>query len=534
MNYSLNFKDFDSYIRETLKRNYLFLLILILGSFLRLYKLGDKSLWMDELILVYKVINYDNIITALNYRSYTSPMEILSIYYPINLGNNSDFFLRFPYAIFSILSICLVYLLVRELFNKKTALVSAFIFSISPILIWYAQEGRIYSLFIFMSLLSAIFFIKTIKKTSTKNLLLFTIFTFLLLITHLFATLMVFVEFLYFLTIILSDKIKLPDKINLQNYDISCFKPLNIFFSFLVMGMLYLPYLLNSIAPIFLQSGLNYGNENLIPRIYQTFGTYTVSLGYFPIAEQLGNFNSIFFVIVVLFFIALLLAGIYYTFRQNAYESFFLFLWLFAPMSICVIVNLLTGKSIFVERYLLFCITPYLIFISGGILCLNDKIISFISNKKPIKKRDLFCRYYYIVIVVLILISLFYIPMIFYGYQIEKQDWKGTAEFLNNFSESEDKIIFIGMGNDDYFRNYYSGSSDIFYLPQNVEEIKFEIMNNSENYRKTWLVVSPHNGVTCDFKDFFDNYTLEKEAYDRRYIPNTGNYILRGAVFSIS
>lgn len=138
------------------KRSLIFFLIIILGFFIRIYKLGYRDFWFDEIYSIYIAKNPANFWHLPIYYSF------LRIW--INIFGLSEFSLRFPSLLFSLLCIPLSYLFARNLFDKKTALISCSFISFSPIFLWYAQEVRPYSFCVFLGIVSNIFLYKWLKK----------------------------------------------------------------------------------------------------------------------------------------------------------------------------------------------------------------------------------------------------------------------------------------------------------------------------------------------------------------------------------
>jgi len=171
--------------------NVILLMILFIGSFLRIYKLDYKGLWLDEII---EVTTADSNTIAGVLESTTQhlspPLGLIIPHFFLQFGNN-DFIARLPSVIFGILSIVLIYTVAKSLFGIKEGLISALLLSISPFHIWYSQEARMYSLFVFFSLLSILFFYKGIVDNEKKMWYGFIISTTLNIYTHYFAFFMI-------------------------------------------------------------------------------------------------------------------------------------------------------------------------------------------------------------------------------------------------------------------------------------------------------------------------------------------------------
>lgn len=135
------------------KATLILLLIVVVGSILRLWQLGSvpPSLDWDEVALGYNA--YSIFETGKDEFSKTFPVVLRSFddYKPAlyayliiptyKIFGLNEFAVRLPSAVFGIISIVSVYYLVRKLFKQESfALLSAFILAISP---WHIQFSRI-------------------------------------------------------------------------------------------------------------------------------------------------------------------------------------------------------------------------------------------------------------------------------------------------------------------------------------------------------------------------------------------------------
>lgn len=135
------------FIKETLFSYWEIICVTVLGTFLRFYHIGVKSLWIDE---------------AFSFRSAQLPLSQIwgaqalvepnpPLYYTllklwILFFGESEAALRSLSAVIGILTIPLIYVLGRSLGNQQLGLIAALLLAISPINIQYSQEARGYTL----------------------------------------------------------------------------------------------------------------------------------------------------------------------------------------------------------------------------------------------------------------------------------------------------------------------------------------------------------------------------------------------------
>jgi mannosyltransferase len=173
MNFKINI-NIDKKLKS-IKINFLLLGILIIAAILRFYHLGFQNPWLDEL-------------TTLQLSDPTLPLsktnELIATrdafpevyYYPLKLmcsffGHNI-YVLRFFSAIFGVLSIYTIYLLVKELINKKAGYIAAVLLTVNAFHVYHSQEARAYSLLIFFILFANLRLVKFLKEWSTRNAIL--------------------------------------------------------------------------------------------------------------------------------------------------------------------------------------------------------------------------------------------------------------------------------------------------------------------------------------------------------------------------
>lgn len=121
------------------------MLVLIGGAILRLTRLGYQSEWNDEALSVVIAKGSLNQILTNQFQTRHPPGYYLLLHFWLTLFGDSDFALRLLSAIAGILSIFVIYLLGKTLFNRKTGLWAATITAIVPYHLFYSQEIRTYS-----------------------------------------------------------------------------------------------------------------------------------------------------------------------------------------------------------------------------------------------------------------------------------------------------------------------------------------------------------------------------------------------------
>lgn len=130
--------------------------LLVLGAFfLRAWSLDAQSLWRDEVdALRFATAPQAEILSNFARPGWNGPLYYLLFRGWIALTGRSEYAMRFFSLIPGVLSIPLVYLLGRRLFNPRAGLISALLVMSSPYLVWYSQEVKMYGLVLALALLA--------------------------------------------------------------------------------------------------------------------------------------------------------------------------------------------------------------------------------------------------------------------------------------------------------------------------------------------------------------------------------------------
>ena len=176
-----------------------------MGAFaLRLHELGTKSLWSDEGLtlrraeqpigLIFQNVNLIPLgpdyqdgseMEVVRTPDLHPPLYFLLVHVWIQLAGKSEFALRFLSVAAAIIALPLLYTLARSLMNRETGLWAALLGAISPFFLWYAQEARMYSLLVVLSLASVRALLPLLEdRPRRRDYLVFVGVTLALLYTH--------------------------------------------------------------------------------------------------------------------------------------------------------------------------------------------------------------------------------------------------------------------------------------------------------------------------------------------------------------
>jgi len=173
------------------------LIILLIGSSLRLLLLTSESLWLDEATSVILSERNSSVFWDRITRETNPPLYYLLLRLWIGPFGRGEASVRLPSVIFGIGSLILIFLVASSLFSKEVGLFASLILSVSLIHISYSQEARGYAMMCFLSLLSIFLLIRFTRKVRRLDLLALSLSNVALLYTHVYGSFVVLAEIVF-------------------------------------------------------------------------------------------------------------------------------------------------------------------------------------------------------------------------------------------------------------------------------------------------------------------------------------------------
>ncbi len=346
--------------------------ILIIGLLLRINFLNQHDIWFDEAFSFFVAKSSLHDLLTATAADNNPPFYYLLLHSWMDIFGTGMISLRAPSLIFGVLSIAIFFKLTDKLFNSKIAIFSSSIFTLSPLMIYYSTEARMYSLIVFLGLVSTYSWISLLKKQSIHTSLIFLLSFTLALYTHYYSFLL-FLPYIALLYII-------PRK-----------KKLWPFFLLLIPGLLTIPWLLdflqNQHPDIYAQS-----NIIAIPATIASFvlgGTGNIGLRTF-FSQSVPIWIKTIFVLSLIAFSVGFLKGTLLAKKTN--EGKILLYLLLIPLFTLTIINIFI-PVFSVRSTILFAPFFYQILGLG------------IYNLQPSK------RIYYFILLIILLASIFFISI---------------------------------------------------------------------------------------------------------------------------
>ena len=154
-----------------------------------------RGIWLDEAISVHQAhLSFHDLFENLQYGDRHPPLHHIVLWLDVKAFGDSEMAVRIPSIVAGTLAIPALYLLGRELYDRRTGLVAAVFGAASPLLIWYSQEARMYAFVELFGLLALWTQLRAIRNPSMGNWALYILATAALLWSHYFGLLLIAVQ----------------------------------------------------------------------------------------------------------------------------------------------------------------------------------------------------------------------------------------------------------------------------------------------------------------------------------------------------
>ena len=397
--------------------------LLILGGALRFYRLSGRSLWLDE-ILVWDFSGGTSIgavVRRLSAVPSLMPLHFV-ISWIIRRFGDSEIWLRLVPAVAGTLSVPAMFLLARDLFGRRTAVIAALLVAVAPFLIWYSQENAAYSMLTLLTIVQMQLAYLAVTRSRLIYWLGFSIVTLVSLYNDYFALLATAAAFA-FIGLVLARRVLSPHPALPQRGR----EILAGVGSGLIVLLGYLPWL--PILRTFLHHQ-EYGLSRFSPSHHATMAEVQSYLAIFGLEG-----------VVLILFVAGLVVAALWTVRRKPEAVLLTVLWLVLPVA-AFFYSLRGGLVTLWPRYLIFVLPAALLLVALAI----DEVSTWLGRIAG-RRSTLISGLATIAGVTVVLIQV--VPSLAASYQLPKDDWRGAAAFVESNS-SPDSVV-IDVGNDSYW-----------------------------------------------------------------------------------
>lgn len=184
-----------------------------LAAAVRFATLGLQSYHHDEVVTATRILpgSFGQAMDAVGYSESAPPLYYALAWLWTQVAGTGEVGLRSISALAGVATVPVAYWIGAELRGRRTGIVAAALVAVNPMLVWYSQEARAYSLFALLAALSFLYFLRTLdvpdldgqkrhlRNGTSRGVVLWGIFSGLALATHYFAVFPVVIEALWLL-----------------------------------------------------------------------------------------------------------------------------------------------------------------------------------------------------------------------------------------------------------------------------------------------------------------------------------------------
>jgi len=413
-----------------------------------------------------------------------------------SIFGTSDVAMRFMSIFFGLVAIVFIFHLLKKWFGIKTASIATMVAAISPMLIRYGQEMRMYTM-VLAIVFAATYFLSLAlengaKKEGRKYWVIYAILMAVGMWTHYFSAFMWISQLVAIIVFFGGPKKIFKDK--------KLFK--TILYTYIVAVILYLPWI-----PSFINQAKTVQNGFWIPEMsFEGAADFVSSALFFNKAQEVTSWGLVFGLLLIAVVIIAFVKICAKADNKLKQKLAFIAMMAFGPVLIMALLSLPPLKSTFVDRYVLYSVVTVWILFGLAVS---------LSKKTWIKNTTMAL----IIIVATMGISF-----------VEKRTPKGfISEILaETFIAAEEGEPIIADGVYTYYDSmFYSSEKHPIYLFEEgvnyewgslepIRNYRYNVVENSEeflkNYEKVWYVFGiPDNGEQVKLPEWTEKYRIVSE-----------------------
>ncbi len=304
-----------------------------------------QSLWRDEAFAYLLATKDLGTIIKLSALDFNPPLHYILLHFWIGIFGTSEVALRLFSFVFYILWLLVMNRLLTLFFPKKWVMIFTLLVALNPMILYYAFEVRMYSMFAFFSTLSTFALYR-------KKWFFFVAASVAGLYTHSYMPFTLFSHAVYMLFLFWRGK----ERETMRSY----------LASLCIIVLAYLPWI-----PIIISQWARSKESWIYPVDLQLFLSVLGNLqtGY---EGTPGGFWWLAQILSAFIFIIIMLAT-----TRRFRESLLFFIWLFLPLTIVLSVSIV--KPLFVNRYMIFSSVAEMVLVGLGIYALKrEKVQSVV------------------------------------------------------------------------------------------------------------------------------------------------------------
>jgi mannosyltransferase len=180
-----------------IRQNYIYFILISVSIGVSIYTLFFQSIRLDEAQSIWVSTKSLQQILYLDAQDVLVPLYEILLHFWMQIFGNTIVVARSLSFIFFLGTIPVLYLLAKETSNTRVALITITLFSLSPFIMWYSSEARMYTLFALVTTANNLFFMRFVKSAGKSSKTGFFVTAILGLFTHYFFIFLMVTQFFY-------------------------------------------------------------------------------------------------------------------------------------------------------------------------------------------------------------------------------------------------------------------------------------------------------------------------------------------------
>jgi 4-amino-4-deoxy-L-arabinose transferase-like glycosyltransferase len=161
----------------------------VLAAALRFATLGLQSYHHDEIVTASRILRdgFWHAMDAVGFSESAPPLYYALAWLWTQVTGTGEAGLRSVSAVAGVATVPVAYLLGAELSSRRAGITAAALVAVNPMLVWYSQEARGYALFVLLTALSLLYFVRALDRGRRRDSVAWGVVSALALATHYFA-----------------------------------------------------------------------------------------------------------------------------------------------------------------------------------------------------------------------------------------------------------------------------------------------------------------------------------------------------------
>jgi 4-amino-4-deoxy-L-arabinose transferase-like glycosyltransferase len=173
----------------------------VVAAALRFATLGVQSYHHDEIVTASRILRdgFWHAMEAVGFSESAPPLYYALAWIWTQVTGTGEVGLRSISALAGVATVPVAFLLGAELSDRRAGIAAAALVAVNPMLLWYSQEARAYALFVLLTALSLLYFVRALDRGRRRDFIAWGIASALALATHYFAAFPIAAEAIWLL-----------------------------------------------------------------------------------------------------------------------------------------------------------------------------------------------------------------------------------------------------------------------------------------------------------------------------------------------